>query len=233
MKKRFVSVVMLAVVVVWASPVLAGSLSGTIKLGIAAPSMSPMKIDKDQEVCGKERASEKLTLSGDNGIANAMITIKGVTGGKKLDTAKKIEFVQEKCQFKPHVLVIPKGATIDVVNNDPITHNIHTFARKNQSINKAQPSSLKRFTSPQFTDVEQIKVQCDIHRGLMSAWFFVVDSPYTVVTDASGKFNITDVPPGTYEVEIWHEALGKQMEKVTIAAGDAKLDVSLMPQGKK
>ncbi len=234
MKKSLVLVVVWAIIVVFgASPVFAGSVSGTIKLGIAAPSMAPIKVDKDQEVCGKERVSDKLILSGDNGIANAMITIKGVTGGKKLDTAKKIEFVQEKCQFKPHVLVIPKGAEIDIVNNDPITHNIHTFARKNQSINKAQPASLKRFTSPKFTEVEQIKVQCDIHRGLMSAWFFVTDSPYTVVSDASGKFNITDVPPGTYEVEIWHEALGKQTEKVTVAAGDATLNVSLMPQAKK
>ena len=216
------------------SLVFAGSLSGVVTLGVKAPPLKAIIIDKDQEVCGKERLNDKLILSKDMGIANAVITIEGVTGGKKLEApAKKIEFTQQKCEFRPHVLIIPKGAKIDVVNNDPITHNIHTFAKKNTTINKAQPASLKRFTSPKFEEAERIKVQCDIHRGLMSAWFLVVDSPYTVISDVNGKFNIPDVPPGTYKVEIWHEALGKEVKDVTITAGDTKLDVAMMPQQKK
>ncbi len=222
------------VIVLGASSAFAGSLSGVVTLGVKAPAMEKIKVEKDQNVCGTERAPEKLILSGSNGIANAVITVTGVTGGKTLAVpAKKIEFVQEKCKFQPHVLIIPKGAEIDILNNDPITHNIHTFARKNQSINKAQPASLKKFSSPKFDEVEQIKVQCDIHRGLMSAWFIVADSPYTVVSDANGKFNIGDIPAGTYKVEIWHEALGKEIKEVTIGGADTKMDVSLMPKKKE
>ncbi|MBI3358830.1 MAG: hypothetical protein HY037_04495 [Nitrospirae bacterium] len=209
----------------------AGSLSGTIKLGVDAPKLPMVKVDKDPEVCGAaDRPSEKLMLSKDKGVANAVITIKDVKGGKALDPSKKIEFVQQKCRFHPHVLIIPKGAVIDVVNNDPITHNIHTFPKENPPLNKAQPTTLKRITSPKFEVAETIKVQCDIHRGLMSAWFVVADSPYTVVSDASGNFKISDVPDGTYQVEIWHEALGKETKEVTIKGGDAKLDVSLLPK---
>jgi plastocyanin len=208
----------------------AGSLSGTIKLGVDAPAMKSIIIDKDVEICGKERASEKLILSKDKGVANAVITIKGVKGGKALDASKKIEFVQKKCQFVPHVLVIPKGSEIDILNNDPITHNIHTFPKDNAPLNKAQPVVLKKITSPKFEFAETIKVQCDIHRGLMSAWFIVTDSPYVAVSDASGKFNIGDVPDGTYQVEIWHEALAKETKEITIKGGEAKLDVSLSPK---
>lgn len=228
MKKVFVAAMFL--VAYGISMAEAGSLSGTIKLGVDAPAMKPIMIDKDVEICGKQRASEKLILSKDKGVANAVIVIKGVQGGKKLDVAKKIEFAQKKCQFVPHVLVIPKGATINVVNNDPITHNIHTFPKDNAPINKAQPTSLKQFTSPKFDIPETIKVQCDIHRGLMSAWFVVTDSAYTVVSDANGKFNIGDVPDGTYQVEIWHEALAKETKEVTIKGGEARLDVSLSPK---
>ncbi len=209
----------------------AGSLSGTIKLGVAAPEMKKIKVDKDPEVCGAaDRAPEKLILSKDKGVANAVITIKGVKGGKALDPSKRIEFVQQKCQFHPHVLIIPNGAEIVVVNKDPITHNIHTFPKDNPPLNKAQPTTLKEITSPKFEVPEVIKVQCDIHRGLMSAWFVVADSPYTVVSDASGNFKISDVPDGTYQVEIWHEALGKETKEVTIKGGEAKLDVSLSPK---
>jgi plastocyanin len=218
-------------VILGVSPAMAGSLSGSVKLGVDAPPEKTVKIDKDVEVCGKERASEKLILSKDKGIANAVITIKGVTGGKALTIpTKPIEFSQKGCKFHPHVVVIPKGATINVINNDPITHNIHTFPKENAPINKAQPTSLKQFTSPAFSVAETIKVQCDIHRGLMSAWFIVSDSAYTAVSSADGKFNIADVPDGTYQVEIWHEALGKETKEVTIKGGDAKLDVALSPK---
>jgi len=228
MKKSIVMAIVLAAGF-GVSPVQAGSLSGTIKLGVAAPELKMVKIDKDTDVCGKERAPEKLILSKDNGVANAVITIKGVQGGKTLDASKKIEFAQKKCQFHPHILVIPKGATIDIVNNDPITHNIHTFPKENAPLNKAQPATLKTITSPKFEVAETIKVQCDIHRGLMSAWFVVADSPYVVVSDASGNFKISDVPDGTYQVEIWHEALGKETKEVTIKGG-ATLDVALSPK---
>src|SRR2546429_4639337 len=35
-------------------------------------------------------------------------------------------------------------------------------------------------------------------------WILVHDSPYVAVTDERGAFRITDVPPGTYKVTMWH-----------------------------
>ena len=38
-------------------------------------------------------------------------------------------------------------------------------------------------------------------------------------TGPDGKFQLTGVPPGTYELKIWHEALKAAPMKVTVAAG--------------
>jgi len=53
---------------------------------------------------------------------------------------------------------------------------------------------------------------------LMSAWLFAAENPYFGVTDNSGSFKLTDVPAGTYNVEVWHETLGKVSQKVTVKA---------------
>ncbi len=226
------SVVLAGMVVVLAvGPVFGaeGSLSGRIKLTGDAPEVKTITITKDQEVCGKERKPDSLILSKNNEVANAVIVIKDVKGGKPVTVpAKNIEFIQKGCQFTPHVLVVPVGAALDILNKDPITHNIHTFAVENTPLNKAQPKTLPKITSPKFEFPETIKVQCDIHRGLMSAWFVVADNPYVAVSDASGAFSIKGIPEGTYKVEVWHETLKKHTQEVVISgAKEAKLEVAL------
>jgi hypothetical protein len=50
----------------------------------------------------------------------------------------------------------------------------------------------------------------------MSGYWISEEHPYFAVTDANGMFKISDIPPGDYEVELWHEKLGKKTEKVSI-----------------
>jgi hypothetical protein len=42
----------------------------------------------------------------------------------------------------------------------------------------------------------------------MNAEMFVAPHPYYAVTDESGQFEFTDVPPGTYQIVAWHEGWG-------------------------
>jgi hypothetical protein len=46
--------------------------------------------------------------------------------------------------------------------------------------------------------------------------------PFYSVTGDDGKFKLADLPAGTYEIEAWHEKLGKQTQKITVAEGDTK-----------
>jgi hypothetical protein len=64
-----------------------------------------------------------------------------------------------------------------------------------------------------------VTFKCDAGHTWMSAYVFVVDQPYYAVTDAAGKFELKDVPPGAYTLVVWHESLGTQEQKVTVAAG--------------
>ena len=50
----------------------------------------------------------------------------------------------------------------------------------------------------------------------MSAYIVVTSSPYFAVTNERGEFFIEGVPVGSYEIEIWHERLGRQLRKVAV-----------------
>jgi protocatechuate 3,4-dioxygenase beta subunit len=56
----------------------------------------------------------------------------------------------------------------------------------------------------------------------MESWALVADHPYYAITDEKGQFTLTDIPPGTYRVAVWHPYLREpSTHEVTIKAKDS------------
>lgn len=67
----------------------------------------------------------------------------------------------------------------------------------------------------------------------MSAEMMVVQHPYYAVTDESGKFEFTDVPPGTYQIVAWHEGWDRAgKEQVYDVLSQHKVDRPLFAEPK-
>ena len=192
-----------------------GSISGVVKFKGAAPAPKKLEITKDKEVCAKSgKTDPSLIVSGGN-LVNAVVSITDIKKGKKME-AKKVAMDQNGCEYKPHVLAMTAGSSVDIANPDGILHNVHSYSKANSPFNMAQPKFKKTITV-KIDKPEVINLKCDVH-GWMSAWLFVAENPYFSVTDNSGSFKLTDVPAGTYNVEVWHETLGKVSQKVTVKA---------------
>jgi len=192
-----------------------GSVSGVVKFKGAAPAPKKLEITKDKEVCAKSgKTDPSLIVSGGN-LVNAVVTITDINKGKKMEP-QKVKLDQNGCEYKPHVLAMAAGSSVDILNPDGILHNVHSYSKANSPFNMAQPKFKKTITV-KVDKPEVINLKCDVH-GWMNAWLFVAANPYFSVTDNSGGFKLTDVPAGTYNVEVWHETLGKASQKVTVKA---------------
>lgn len=204
-----------------------GKISGTIKFDGTAPAPKKLDITKDKEVCGKEEHfDEALVVGSGGGVKNAVVAIVGIEKGKPLDSAAGAVLDQKGCQYRPRVTLTPAGSALKILNPDGILHNIHTFSKKNPPINRAQPK-FKKEIEETFAQPETFEVRCDAH-AWMSGWIVVQDHPYYAVTDDSGTFTLADVPPGDYEVKVWHETLGEKSQKVTVPAkGEVTADFAL------
>ncbi|MCZ7627012.1 MAG: carboxypeptidase regulatory-like domain-containing protein [Candidatus Methylomirabilis sp.] len=131
-------------------------------------------------------------------------------------TITKATLDQNVCVYEPHVVKLPAGGALDVLNSDGILHNIHTYSKANPSINKAQPK-FKKVLTEKFAKPEIIKVTCDAHSWMLG-WIVVSDHPYVAVTNDKGEFTLNNVPPGTYKLEVWQETLGKKVQDVVVKA---------------
>jgi len=192
-----------------------GSISGTVKFKGTAPAPKKLDVSKDKEVCGKTPKVDQSLVVNNGNLVNAVITITDIQKGKKIEV-KKVTLDQNGCEYHPHVLAFPAGSAIEILNPDGILHNIHSYSKVNSPFNQAQPK-FKKTLEVKIEKPEMIEVKCDVH-GWMHGWLVATETPYFAVTDNSGSFKLTDVPPGSYTVEVWHEKLGKNTQKVTVKA---------------
>ncbi len=194
-----------------------GKIAGTVNFVGEAPPMAKIETTKDVEVCGKtEKFDEALVVGDENGLKNVVVSIVNIEKGKA-QAAEGGTLDQKECVYRPRVVLSPAGAELNILNNDGILHNIHTYSEANPPINKAQPKFRKEMTQ-KFDQAETVRVECDAH-GWMKGWLVVTDHPYYVVTDASGAFELADVPAGSYTLRFWHETLGSMTQDVTVEAG--------------
>jgi plastocyanin len=221
----FMKVVALAVFV--AGRVVAGDVTGKVAFEGTPPKSLPLRMDADK-VC---KAAHKTPVKGEEVIVNANNTLKNVLvyvkdglGNKKFDPpSKKLEFDQEGCMYKPHVLGIQTGQELEVVNSDPTLHNVHSLSKENPQFNVAQPKQGMRLAK-KFDKPEVFKVKCEVHTW-MGAYIGVFSHPFFAVTGDDGSFTLSKLPPGEYTIEAWHEKYGTQTAKVKVdAAGKATAD---------
>jgi hypothetical protein len=66
-----------------------------------------------------------------------------------------------------------------------------------------------------------VPFKCDVHPWMI-AYVGVVEHPYFAVTGGGGRFELKDLPAGTYTLEAWHEQLGTRTAEVTIAPKETK-----------
>ena len=210
-----------------AVPALAGNIVGKVTYAGTAPAPKPIAITKDKEVCSREpHVDESLVVAADKGLANVVVYIKDAPNAPKMAVpAKAPELDQKSCKFHPHIQIIPAGGTLDVLNNDGILHNIHTYPKNNPPINQAQPK-FKTKMPIKFEKPDTIRLSCDVHTW-MNGWLIVAPNAWYTVSGPDGTFKIENVAPGTYTLSYWQENLGTQTAQVTVAAsGDVKADLT-------
>jgi plastocyanin len=201
-----------------------GTITGKVTMTGAAPALPPEKRDKNPEVCGTTFPNQTLQVSSSGGVKFVIVYLKDITKGKAMAPGAA-ELNQEKCAYHPHAQAIEVGTTLTVLNSDPILHNVHASLGASTVFNYAMPLKGQRIPK-KLTKAGFVKLKCDVHSWMNGA-IGVMDNPYFAITDDEGNFTISDIPPGSYTLAVWHERLGEKSQPVTVAAGSQKADFSL------
>ena len=117
----------------------------------------------------------------------------------------------------PRVQIARPNATITTSSKDPILHTTNAAMDGGKGLfNVAVPvpgiTISKSLNGPGL-----VRVVCNTHPWMRG--YIIVTDEMAAVSGGDGGFRLTDVPPGTYELRVWHETLKAASQKITVTAG--------------
>ena len=135
------------------------------------------------------------------------------------------QLVQKNKSFRPSLLVIPVGGKVEFPNHDPFFHNVFSLFEGKRFDLGLYESGTTRFV--QFDKPGVSFIFCNIH-AQMSAVVIVLATPYYAISDARGEVSIPNVPPGRYQMQVFHtsvapDALRALSREITVSPGDSSL----------
>jgi plastocyanin len=199
-----------------------GSVSG--KITYEGTPAKPKAIDMAKEPsCAKQHAipltTESAVTGPNNSLENVVVYISAGSPDEGAPS-QPARLTQRGCQYVPHVLTFQVNQTLEIVNYDQTSHNIHPLPRINREWNKSQPAgsppATEKYDKPEF-----ILVKCNIHPW-MRGYFAVLKNSHYAVTGSDGGFKLANLAPGKYTISAWHESYAEQSQEVSISGSETQ-----------
>lgn len=199
-------------------------------------------------------------IIGNNGeLKDAVVMLKNIEKGKTFKLPD-VRIDALDCDFLPFVNVLRDQDEITVVNMDPVEHDIQGYetARvRGARVLFNRPLPMNPFHKvvgllgknahthlPGEPMVEQIHLQkernifvmqCGFHPYMFS-WGLVLENPYYSITKENGLFEIGEIPPGDYQLTVWHPGMKAYLEKNIKVEAEKSLTVNFQyeaPSGRR
>ena len=217
----------------------------TITEGVPIPKGFNLITFPDPVYCGRIstgtgwRILQEFSVAADGGLKDTVVVLLNVAKGKPF-TFEPPTIEARDCRFLPFVSVVKDRSEVNVVNLDPVFHDIQAYETSHlgprvlfntplpmnphHKRNVGADSHEHLAGQPMKEIIRMTKdrrifvMQCGFH-AYMESWGMAVDNPYYAITQADGTFSLHDVPPGDYTLAAWHPGVGTMMEKnVTVPA---------------
>jgi len=206
----------------------------------------------DPEYCGRISNGSGWRLLYDfstdqaGGLKDVVVSLEGVEKGRPFDlSVPRVE--ARDCRFQPFVTVVRNGHAVEVVNMDPVMHDIQAYETSLQLgprvlFNSPLPMNAhhqrgnihathRHMPGPSMLESVNLHkgrnlfvMQCGFHAFMLS-WGLAVSNPYYAITDGSGSYTIENVPPGSYRMMAWHPSIGTMSEEIVVVKPDGKVEV--------
>jgi hypothetical protein len=185
---------------------------------------------------------------------DVVVYLEGIDKGKPFGEGGVPQIEARDCLFLPFTTVVRDDQSVTVVNMDPVMHDIQAYETSHLGprvlfnvplpMNPAHPRNLKDRSDAgmyhkhmagapmkQLVNLSKDRrifvMQCGFH-AYMESWGLAVTNPYFSKTDEQGQFTMTDVPPGTYKLVVWHPYVRSMIEQTVTIGSKAMVEATIV-----
>lgn len=202
---------------------------------------TPQKIDGSKDaICAPfNMLSEALVVDKEGNIQNMAIymdkrsKVQDVHPDLKTPKEPTVTLDNIKCVFKPHVLFVRTGQTINVTNSDQTGHNANFSFFNNTPENFLIPAGGSKTKKVEAEEPAPIPVECNVHPW-MKAHIIVTEHPYVGISGSDGVIEIANLPVGEVTFKVWHESSEGSIDAATVNGkaekwSRGKMEITLKP----
>ena len=230
----------------------AGTIEGTVTLDgpVPEPKAFSLITFPDPAYCGRIsngrgwRLLHDFVVDRQGGLKNAIVLLEGIEAGKPFEVSVPLIEARD-CMFQPFMTIVRNGHAVEVINMDPVMHDIQGYEtspeagarvlfntplvmnhqhRRGDILATHDHAPGASLVGPIYLNKGRrtFYMQCGFH-AYMESWAMAVNNPYYALTDAEGKFSIEGIPPGTYQLVVWHPQTGPGTTRTVVVQPDGKL----------
>src|SRR5262245_44101091 len=211
--KKHIATALLALTCASPSPTTAGVIRGTLHV----PASAATAADVPNAYPGRADALPEPHKMEHGVVTDAVVyvdpipaSIESTLAAQPTTTPKLAQ--KDQC-FMPRVVAIAVGSTVDFPNMDPIYHNVFSLSPTRRfDLGKYPKGSSRRV---EFKKPGLVNVYCEIHSN-MEAFILVLPNHAFTRPSASGDYALPDLPPGSYQLHVWHPDFGTQTTTVVV-----------------
>jgi plastocyanin len=175
----------------------------SLATSLAVPSVHAGTVTGTVKVAGAAEAERTL------------VYIERVPDGSFSAPASPTKLSQRGSMFKPGLLPVVKGTQVDMTNDDWVAHNVFSKSEpKTFDLGLYAQDTQKVVT---FDKPGVVQVFCSIHPR-MNAVVLVLQNPFFAKPGRDGKYVLSGVPAGTYQLKVFRQGTPGQARNVTVPA---------------
>lgn len=208
-------------------------LKGRIALTSLPVPLPAYSAGKNAGACAAQMPNTSLSVGKKLELENVVVFLANIKPEKFPAAAVTIDMVN--CLYKPRVTALLQGDTLVLRSADAKVHHargyLHEFApawdrlvtkdllRKDSSetfnfaFREKNNSAWEVLNTPGL-----LEVRSELGEEWLRSYVFVMPHRYFAVTSASGEFAFSALPPGKYDMILWHETLGVKRQLVEVSA---------------
>jgi plastocyanin len=135
------------------------------------------------------------------------------------------QVAQKNLAFAPPLLAIQVGTKVEFPNLDDTYHNIFSYSPTKRFDLGRYPAGENPPPSVVFDKPGLVTLRCDIHEH-MRGLILVLETPYFTVTDATGRYRLTNLPAGHFVLKAWIDSRTTRERPVDLQSGvTARVDL--------